>query len=78
DEDDMIYAGDLGYMSTPYPSFPSGIDNLYRTEDPNNTIILHPAFVDNDDINIINKDIYNFRYDQTSPRDAQSSTTQFK
>uniref|UniRef100_J3MKD4 Uncharacterized protein n=1 Tax=Oryza brachyantha TaxID=4533 RepID=J3MKD4_ORYBR len=78
EEDDMIYVGDLGYMSTPCPSPLSGVNNLYPPKDPNDTIILHPAFVDNDDINIINEDIYNFRYNQSPPRDAQSSTTRFK
>uniref|UniRef100_J3L0S9 Uncharacterized protein n=1 Tax=Oryza brachyantha TaxID=4533 RepID=J3L0S9_ORYBR len=74
--DGMIYARNLGYMSTHCPSPLLGVDNLYPPEDPNNTIILHPAFVDDDDINIINEDIYHFRYDQTPPRDARS--TRFK
>uniref|UniRef100_J3LCK5 Uncharacterized protein n=1 Tax=Oryza brachyantha TaxID=4533 RepID=J3LCK5_ORYBR len=78
EEDDMIYVGDLGYMSTPCPSPPSGVDNLYPHEDPNDTVILHLAFLDNDDINIINEGIYNLRYDQTLPQDTQSLTTRFK
>uniref|UniRef100_J3N6Y4 Uncharacterized protein n=1 Tax=Oryza brachyantha TaxID=4533 RepID=J3N6Y4_ORYBR len=78
EEDDMIYARDLGYMSTPCPSSPSGVDNLYQPEDLNDIIILHSTFID-DDINIINDDIYNFRYITRPPRDdAQSSTTRFK
>uniref|UniRef100_J3LCX4 Uncharacterized protein n=1 Tax=Oryza brachyantha TaxID=4533 RepID=J3LCX4_ORYBR len=70
EEDVMIYAGDLAYMSTPCPSPPSDVDDLYPYEDPKYTIILHLAFIDDDDINMINEDIYNFRYDHTLPRDA--------
>uniref|UniRef100_J3L8F5 Uncharacterized protein n=1 Tax=Oryza brachyantha TaxID=4533 RepID=J3L8F5_ORYBR len=71
EEDGMIYVGDLGYMSTPCPSPPLGLDNLYPLEDPNDTIILHTAFVDDDDIkDLINEDIYNFRYMTRPPRDA--------
>uniref|UniRef100_A0A0D9Y853 Uncharacterized protein n=1 Tax=Oryza glumipatula TaxID=40148 RepID=A0A0D9Y853_9ORYZ len=79
EDDGMIYAEDLGYMSTPCPSPPSDVDDLNPLEDPNNKIILHPAFIDDDgDLDIIQDDIYNFRYDQTPPRDAQSPATRFK
>uniref|UniRef100_J3NCK0 Uncharacterized protein n=1 Tax=Oryza brachyantha TaxID=4533 RepID=J3NCK0_ORYBR len=76
-EDDMIYAGDLGYMSTLCSSPSSNVDDLYPPKD-NDTIILHPAFVDDGDIDIINEDIYNFMCDQTLLRDAQSLATRFK
>uniref|UniRef100_A0A0E0A9Q2 Uncharacterized protein n=1 Tax=Oryza glumipatula TaxID=40148 RepID=A0A0E0A9Q2_9ORYZ len=78
EDDGMIYTEDLVYMCTPCPSPPSDIDDLNPPEDPNNKIILHPTFVNDVDIDIIQEDIYNFRYDQTPPRDAQSPATRFK
>uniref|UniRef100_A0A0D3HBA6 Uncharacterized protein n=1 Tax=Oryza barthii TaxID=65489 RepID=A0A0D3HBA6_9ORYZ len=61
EDDGIIYAEDLGYMSTPCPSPPSDVDDLNPPEDPNNRIILHPAFVyDDSDLDIIQEDIYNF------------------
>lgn len=77
EEDRMIYTEDLGYMSTPCLSPPSDVNDLNPPEDPNNISVLHPAFIDDGDIDIIQEDIYNFRYDQTPPRDAQSPATRF-
>lgn len=64
-------------MSTPCLSPPSDVNDLNPPEDPNNISVLHPAFIDDGDIDIIQEDIYNFRYDQTPPRDAQSPATRF-
>uniref|UniRef100_A0A0E0EWT2 Uncharacterized protein n=1 Tax=Oryza meridionalis TaxID=40149 RepID=A0A0E0EWT2_9ORYZ len=57
EEDDIVYTEDLEYMSTPCPSPPSDLDDLSQPEDPPSPFLLHPAFVYDDDLEIINEDI---------------------
>uniref|UniRef100_A0A0E0R763 Uncharacterized protein n=1 Tax=Oryza rufipogon TaxID=4529 RepID=A0A0E0R763_ORYRU len=57
----------LGAHVYPMPFPPSDVDDLNPPEDPNNKIILHLAFIDDDgDLDIIQEDIYNFH--MTRPR----------
>lgn len=57
----------------PFP--PSDVDDLNPPEDPNNKIILHLAFIDDDgDLDIIQEDIYNFH--MTRPRQEMLSHQQ--
>jgi hypothetical protein len=61
----------------PFP--PSDVDDLNPPEDPNNKIILHLAFIDDDgDLDIYTRGHLQLSYDQTPPRDAQSPATRFK
>lgn len=80
EEDGMIFAEDLGYMSTPCPSPPSDVDDMNPPERhpinyPNRN---HPAYDDDDDFELLNEDWLFFRDHQTPLKDVHSPGTRFK
>uniref|UniRef100_J3KZC9 Uncharacterized protein n=1 Tax=Oryza brachyantha TaxID=4533 RepID=J3KZC9_ORYBR len=78
EEEIVVTAEDLGYVSTPCPFPPSDVNDLNPPDD-HTTPYRHPAFDDDGDLFITHEDMWFFRYGvETPPRDVHSPTTRFK